>query len=181
MNKVLLLSLCCCSLVNASFPSLPGWDLADTCSEQYPTIAETSETPFATATSACDGTHDPTHLISTKNGDLVFFYSGQGGACQTKNIIVKYMRQGTNVWKVGGPMYVVFERGVREYHFFFMFLSCHSNYKNIARIPHLHCKKITRISILECALDIDLNSNTNARTQVRRLRRFKNSCLDQQR
>ena len=108
MNKVLLLSLCCCSLVNASFPSLPGWDLADTCSEQYPTIAETSETPFATATSGFDGTHDPTHLISTKNGDLVFFYSGQGGACKTKNIIVKYMRQGTNVWKVGGPMYVVF-------------------------------------------------------------------------
>ena len=52
-------------------------------------------------------------------------------------------------------LYVVFERGVREYHFFFMLLSCHSNYKNI-----------TRQSMLECTLDNDEHSNTNARTQV---------------
>ena len=32
--------------------------------------------------------------------------------------------------------YVVFERGVREYHFFFSFLLCHSNHKNITRIAH---------------------------------------------
>ncbi len=36
-----------------------------------------------------------------------------------------------------------------------MFLSCHSNYKNIARIAHSHCKKITRKSILERTLDYD--------------------------
>ena len=36
-----------------------------------------------------------------------------------------------------------------------MFLSCHSNYKNIARIAHSHCKKITRKSILEHTLDYD--------------------------
>ena len=60
----------------------------------------------------------------------------------------------------------VFERGVREYHFF-MFLSCYSNYKNIARIAHSHCKKIIGKSMLECALDcMTKNSNTNARTQV---------------
>ena len=44
--------------------------------------------------------------------------------------------------KVGKPMkkvesYVVLSNvGVRKYHFFFMFLLCHSNYKNITRIAH---------------------------------------------
>ena len=42
-----------------------------------------------------------------------------------------------------------------KYFHFFMFLSCHSNYKNIARIAHSHCKKITRKSILERTLDYD--------------------------
>ena len=54
-----------------------------------------------------------------------------------------------------------------KYFHFFMFLSCHSNYKNIARIAHSHCKKIIGKSMLECALDcMTKNSNTNARTQV---------------
>ena len=48
-----------------------------------------------------------------------------------------------------------------------MFLSCHSNNKNITRISHSHCKKITRKSLLECTLDCHENSNNNARTQVR--------------
>ena len=47
-------------------------------------------------------------------------------------------------------LYVVF-----KYFHFFMFLSCHSNYKNITRIAHSYCKKITRKSMLECPLDFD--------------------------
>ena len=38
--------------------------------------------------------------------------------------------------------YVVFERGVRECHFF-MLLSCHSNHKNITHIAHSYRKKIS--------------------------------------
>ena len=47
---------------------------------------------------------------------------------------------------------------VREYHFFFIFILCHSNYRNIT---HSYGKKI------KCTLNCDENSNTNARTQVR--------------
>ena len=39
---------------------------------------------------------------------------------------------------------------------FFTFLCFyHSNYKNITRVAHSHCKKITQKSILECTLDYD--------------------------
>ena len=39
--------------------------------------------------------------------------------------------------------YVVFERGVRECHFSFTFLLCHSNHQNIIRIAHSYGKNIT--------------------------------------
>ena len=59
--------------------------------------------------------------------------------------------------------YVLFERGVRECHFF-MFLSCNSNHEKITRIAHAYHEKLTRKSTLECTLDCDVNSNTNTGT-----------------
>ena len=46
-------------------------------------------------------------------------------------------------------LYVVFERGVRECHFF-MLLSCHSNYKNITHIAYSCHKEITRKARFDC-------------------------------
>ena len=57
-------------------------------------------------------------------------------------------------------MYSVFERGVRECHFF-MLLSCHSNYKNITRIAHSYR---ARKSALECTLDCDEKFNSASRS-----------------
>ena len=48
----------------------------------------------------------------------------------------------------------------------FTFLLCLSNYMNISRIAHSYRKYITRKLTLECGLDCDENSNTNAQTQV---------------
>ena len=48
----------------------------------------------------------------------------------------------------------------------FTFLLCHSNHKNITRIAHLYRKNTALKSTFECGLDCDVNSNTNARTQV---------------
>ena len=42
-----------------------------------------------------------------------------------------------------------------KYFHFFMFLSWHSNYENIARMAHSHCKKIAENSMLERILDYD--------------------------
>ena len=58
----------------------------------------------------------------------------------------KSMTNGLGTWYSGVEF--------REY-YFFMFLSCHSNYKSITRIAHSYCKKITRKSILECTLNFD--------------------------
>ena len=47
--------------------------------------------------------------------------------------------------------YVVFEREAREFQsfYFFTFLLCHSYHKNITRIAHSYCQKITRKSTIE--------------------------------
>ena len=50
------------------------------------------------------------------------------------------------------PLYVVLERGVREYHFFFMFMLCHSNYTR-TRLS------LTRKSMLE-SHSIVMNTGT---------------------
>ena len=78
-------------------------------------------------------------------------------------------RRNMSRWERGGDLGdrdpYVFEREAREFQstHFFMFPLRQSNYKNIT---HSYHNKITRKSTLECTLDHDENSNTNARTQV---------------
>ena len=89
---------------------------------------------------------------------------GMGGSGLDHSVMLQRMNLQTPQ-----TQYVVFERGVREYHFFSCFCYCHSNYKNITRIAHSYsARKSLEKSTLECGLDCDENSNTK---QVRPRRR----------
>ena len=90
-------------------PNTPGYQLGykkctKTYSDSYNEYNPNPQVPEGTWNGDVS-MHDPTHLISTDDGTLLVFGSGQGVCGQNLGIGYKYMIKGTNTWVQGPQMY----------------------------------------------------------------------------